>query len=54
MKLNEAIKHAEEVADSYKDTAPNCDCALEHRQLVHWLKELKLLRFMIENSLGGQ
>lgn len=36
MKLEEAIKHCEEVADS------KCDaCGAEHRQLAEWLKELK-------------
>lgn len=34
--LDEAIKHAEEVADN------KCDkCGQEHRQLAEWLKELK-------------
>ena len=39
MTLDEAIKHAEEVAEK-------CDirtCAEEHRQLVIWLKQLKAL-----------
>lgn len=36
MKLEEAIKHCEEVADS------KCDmCGREHRQLAEWLKELQ-------------
>ena len=41
MKLAEAIRHAEQVADSYKDTVPDCGCAVEHRQLADWLKELQ-------------
>lgn len=40
MTIEEAIKHAEEVADKYSATFPNCDCAKEHRQLATWLKEL--------------
>ena len=36
MTLDEAIIHAEEIADS------KCDkCGQEHRQLASWLKELK-------------
>ena len=57
MTLDEAIKHAEEVAEdkernagyfydkesaSYKKKC--CKCAEEHRQLAEWLKELKQLR----------
>lgn len=44
MTLDEAIRHAENIADSYKDTEPNCKCAEEHRQLAEWLKELKAYR----------
>ena len=48
MTLDEAILHAEEVAD-YHDrikqikavTLGECRCADEHRQLAEWLKELK-------------
>lgn len=40
MTIEEAIKYAEEVADKYSATFPNCDCAKEHRQLAAWLKEL--------------
>jgi len=36
MILDEAIKHAEEIAESRCD-----ECGREHRQLVEWLKELK-------------
>ena len=28
------------MADSYGDTVPDCDCAMEHRQLAGWLDEL--------------
>ena len=38
--LEAAIEHANKVADSYNDTAPDCDCAKEHRQLAEWLTEL--------------
>jgi len=36
MNLDEAIKHAEEVANSKCDS-----CGSEHKQLAEWLKELK-------------
>ena len=40
MTLDEAIKHAEEVAEEKR-----CEkCGEEHRQLAEWLKELKQLR----------
>ena len=55
--LNEAIKHAEEVADEKKKEACNLYdakayeesreciwCSKEHRQLAEWLKELKKFR----------
>jgi len=42
--LDQAIQHAEEIADSYKDTAPDADCAQEHRRLAEWLRELRQLR----------
>lgn len=41
MSIEEAIKHCNEVADSYNDTCPDCDCASDHRQLASWLQELK-------------
>lgn len=51
MTLDEAIKHAEEVADGHDRikqikavTLEECKCADEHRQLAEWLKELKQLR----------
>ena len=42
MTLDEAIEHAEEVANS------NCcsECSKEHKQLVEWLKELKQYRLI--------
>ena len=42
MKLDEAIRHAEEVAEL--NEAECFECAEEHRQLAEWLKELKALR----------
>ena len=57
MKLEEAIKHCEEVADEKKKEACNLYdaknyeesreciwCAEEHRQLAEWLRELKEYR----------
>ena len=42
MTIDEAIKHAEEVAE---EQVKRCEkCAEEHRQLAEWLKELKQLR----------
>ena len=38
--LRGAIEHAHQIADSYKDTAPDCACAKDHRQLAEWLEEL--------------
>ena len=40
MTIDEAIKHAERVAEANKSA--NCmECAEEHLQLVKWLKELQ-------------
>ena len=51
MTLEEAIKHAEEVANSHDRkkrikavTLEECRCAEEHRQIAEWLKELKEFR----------
>ena len=50
MTLDEAIKHAEEVAEAYTKyniygDFESCDeCGKEHQQLAEWLKELKQLR----------
>jgi hypothetical protein len=48
MTLDEAIKHAEEVAERLENSCKrdwmgedDKRCASEHRQLVEWLKELK-------------
>lgn len=57
MTLEEAIKHAEEVADekdkeacnlynakAYEESRDCIWCSVEHRQLAEWLKELKKYR----------
>ena len=41
MTLDEAILHAEEVADRCIITGENSCCGQEHHQLAEWLKELK-------------
>ena len=64
MTLDEAIKHAEEVADAkekkacnlydaknYEESRECIWCAEEHRQLAEWLKELKEWR---ELKLKGE
>jgi len=43
MTLDEAIKHAEEVADYDAYGEKQCKCAEEHRQLAEWLKDYKRL-----------
>ena len=40
MRLNQAITHCYKIAEQ-KGT---CQCAKDHRQLAHWLEELKVLR----------
>ena len=45
-KLDEAIQLHDQIADSYKDTVPDCDEAQKHRQLANWLRELKAYRKM--------
>lgn len=52
MTLDEAILHCEEIADSYKDTVPSCDCAKDHKQLAQWLKELKEYRKKYANTIS--
>jgi len=60
MTLDEAIKHAEEVAEEKEaqaweaqlqeeyGTIKSCkECAEEHRQLAEWLRELKQLKEQI-------
>lgn len=56
MTLDEAIKHAEEVAEqnewfekNYLENKGCKECAEEHRQLAEWLKELKHLREQVSN-----
>lgn len=44
MTLDEAIKHAEEVAEYDCYNEEQRVCAEEHRQLAEWLKELKAHR----------
>ena len=46
MILNEAINHCEEVALSCSDDEKKC--ALEHVQLMQWLKELRVLRQLVK------
>ena len=41
MELEDAIIHAEAVADRCAVTDGNIKCEMEHRQLAAWLKELK-------------
>ena len=64
MKLDEAIRYAEEQADLLEESAQGCDltdrveqeiacksgkCAAEHRQLAEWLKDYKRLLEQIED-----
>lgn len=42
--LQQAIDHARQVYESYRNTAPECGCAMEHLQLANWLEELKSTR----------
>ena len=44
--LDEAINHCEEVALSCENN--NRECALEHAQLMQWLKELRVLRQLVK------
>lgn len=44
MTLDEAIKHAEDVASECSA------CAEEHKQLALWLRELKTLRVLADRS----
>ena len=46
MKLEEAINHCEEVALSCSNDEKKC--ALEHIQLMQWLKELRALRKLVK------
>ena len=42
--LQQAIDHARQVYESYRNTVPDCDCAMEHLQLANWLEELQSAR----------
>lgn len=62
MTLDEAIKHAEEVAEENEKNAKSInniykksclECAKEHRQLAEWLKELKDYRERIPSYEAG-
>lgn len=46
MKLEEAINHCEEVALSCNKS--NRECALDHIQLMQWLKELRVIRQLVK------
>lgn len=46
MKLDEAINHCKEKALSCAES--NRECALEHVQLMQWLKELRALRKLVK------
>ena len=48
MTLEEAIIHAEEIADRCAATDGNIKCEMEHRQLAEWLKELSERRKLPE------
>lgn len=58
MTLEEAIKHAEEVANTYEDMTGDYTldsqklykCANEHRQLAAWLKILKKAKFEYDEA----
>jgi hypothetical protein len=55
MTLDEAIKHAEEVADSDCYNDKQFKCADEHRQLAEWLKDYKRMKEQeptTKNNLG--
>lgn len=62
MTIDEAIRHAEEVAENYefisKDkettgiTKKGCaECAEEHRQLANWLQELKEAKRLLKLAI---
>ena len=50
MTLEEAIIHAEAVADRYAVTDGNIKCEMEHRQLAEWLKILKSAKFEYDEA----
>ena len=58
MTLDEAIKHAEEVAEEHEKikrikavTLEECECAAQHRQLALWLEELKRYREALQKVI---
>ena len=46
MSLEEAIKHAEDIATS----ASGCECREEHRQLAEWFRILKKAKFEYDEA----
>lgn len=50
MTLEEAIIHAEEIADRCAVTDGNIKCEMEHRQLAAWLRELKAVHDEIDDA----
>ena len=61
MTIDEAIKHAEEVAQRLENSHKRdlmCEdderCAKEHRQLAEWLKELKAYREREERAIRNR
>lgn len=50
MTLEEAIIHAEEIADRCAVTDGNIKCEIEHRQLAEWLKILKSAKFEYDEA----
>ena len=48
MTIDEAIQHCEEVAS--KCVSSNNQCALDHRQLAEWLRELKMYRMGLKKQ----
>ena len=54
MTLEEAIIHAEEIADRCAATDGNIKCEMEHRQLAEWLKELSERRKLPEIIRCGE
>ena len=53
MTLDEAIERNRRIANSYKDTVPDCDVAREHAQLADWLEELRDRRAAEQDSLDA-
>lgn len=49
MTLDEAIIHAEKIADKCAVTDGDRKCEAEHRQLAEWLKELRQYRDIFDS-----